>query len=133
MTKKIAPRHGAEWEAGFLAGVRAAARVVAEDYRIEPLSEAEREAKRRNPLAAARAEVMRRETARRRPSPAQASRNRLRRLMSDETLLPRVVELVRGGEVNKTIATELKIAVVSVKRIRAIAVQRGYLERRERH
>ena len=46
---------------------------------------------------------------------------------ADELLLPKLVEKVLAGEVNKTLPKALGIGVEHVKRLRALAVERGLL------
>jgi hypothetical protein len=58
-----------------------------------------------------------------------SEQNHRDRVRGDEQLIPRVVELVQAGEVNKTIAAKLSTGLERIKRVRALAVQRGLLAR----
>lgn len=118
------PRNGdplrriSSWQAGY----SQAFAVIAQDIR--------KDAMRRGQLALAEAL---RSVPKRDGSRGQAGKNRLRRKQLDEDLLPRLVALIRQGEVNKTVAAKLRIGKGRVKRLRALAVKRGLLRRRERH
>ncbi len=64
--------------------------------------------------------------------PVVAAVNRVDGMRRDVELLPEVVRLVKAREVNKTIADQLHVAVIVVKRVRALAVRCGKLPRQKR-